>query len=825
MTPEQREQLQAIWSAKITSAEEFKAKIAEHHKVLCDPNIWSEVRDCGYRADRIRSWYVSAIDSSYGSPTLPSGSFGDHGQLNLRAEDHPWWLLRDMIRQIVGVYEEPTSVQKWLRSSLVMMGWQFVHTARGNAEQVAYNADLTNAVADRKLTTTLGRYLRKVLPHAPDDFIANLEAQHRGELDDTFLVARTPKEIELVYTTMAGDGGCMRYSKGHFGNSKYHPSAVYSSPGLGVAYLKNAAGQIVARSVIYDNPEDNNDRRYVRIYGDAALGSKLKRSGYRCAGLRGVKMNIFRDPRHVSEPARMVMPYLDPAGGRGSSEDRKYDGTYAVKYAGEDFLRILSYEDIQKLRNLPVDICSVQNTSAYITLTREIDPSQFSKQCALTGETFSALEHEIAYILLNGEPALVRADRIDHGRLPCAATYLSSRNTESEIHLTQEEYEARVMDNLYVNEHARARNGWRELDPALYPMVEGQTMRQRMISPHGAQQSVAIASDGSFTTTGYYIRQQDRVFTLSADNQMGHIHKDQGRQLLETGKFVATPKWSGVDLYVHVDHPNLVQTARKKHVVIGYHPYLRDFKGRVISSRSATKIDTRHDDFYLPRDLTSITEEDYAILRKKAYDSAIDRATHSFAYYCESDMHRRPAVYSGVGAFSPWNLMHPRTRFMGAVIVEGQVRHAEYSYSSSETSVESAKAAAAQLLELSLYGDDSLMSRFGRIEIALMAGMWAWTVKATSEMEEARRTLHAEADAALEALETTAQEQFGVITSISELGSRYRQLLSGEEDIRRRNALGAAYNARRAAINAAIEAEENQPARPVEFFESDNQPF
>jgi hypothetical protein len=72
----------------------------------------------------------------------------------------------------------------------------------------------------------------------------------------------------------------MRYDMSHFGHQTYHPAAIYGSPNFSVAVHRDTKGTVKSRSVV-GQPEDADDKRYVRIYGDAALQRKLERHGYK----------------------------------------------------------------------------------------------------------------------------------------------------------------------------------------------------------------------------------------------------------------------------------------------------------------------------------------------------------------------------------------------------------------------------------------------------------------------------------------------------------------------------------------------------------------
>lgn len=786
MTPEQREQLQALWSAKVTTEAEFIAKIKAHNEILPVPSLmWAGKGTV--RIASILDWYSSEVDPVHGAPALPhTGPEGIGGNVLGRVASTPWWLLRDMIRQIVGLYEEPTAVQKWLRGPSLCLGWQFVHTARGNAEQVAFNADLANAIADRKLTTTLGRYLRKVLPHASDEFIANVEATHRAELDDTFLIARTPEEIETVYTTMAGDGGCMRYSRSYFGLKDYHPSVIYSSPGLGVAYLRNSKEQICARAVIYDNPEDNTDRRYVRLYGDAALANKLKRAGYRCAGLRGAKLKIFKDSAYASDERRVVMPYLDPAGGRGSNEDPSFNGLSIVKFKGEEFLRVLGDQEVTRLRGIGVSTAHCQNTSAAVHIPKEVDTEKITRKCAIGGDTYIILDFEEALIYHEGAAKHIRADRLDRSVYSRTANYCADGDsTAVTLYMTDEDYAQHVFENWFINDYSMRNLGWRVLDPKFYPQVEGRSLRETMVDRWMSVPSYHLV-DGELQRTDHYIRSSDLVRVFQADGSQVHAHKDLIPALLADGLFVQLAPHKKLALYCHKDHPRLRKTPRKQNVIVGFHDYSIDVDGNVISNRSMTTLSVSGQDFevHLPRDLSTLTQESFDRMTRQVFENTKAAMRHPLKYYEDRDPAYIYRAWRDAGVFNSVRLSHPKPPVAsnGFSRIDDAIVTRTYGFSPSPESIRQMPERAALIDGMPLRGESSLETMFGSIERAVVNAAWAWMVKGAAAAQAESDAVRAARTAELEAYTANVRQELSLITSSTELTGEVRRRLDEADD-------------------------------------------
>lgn len=359
------DQLREIWAKPITSYAEYQA-------------AWSASRSTG-------AFDTYTAGDTVNNVLVPRS--GEHIEI-LRSDQDRWPLCRDAIREWVGVYPDPGNVLAWLRLQ-GLAGQHFPHISKEDPTMVAFTPDRAMAVADRKVRTTMGKLLRKFLVLASDETIAQLEASHRAYMDPHFEFASTADDIEHVYTTMDGDSGCMRYGRDHFDLEDYHPSAVYSAPGMGVAYIKNG-DRITARSVIYDNPDNPTDKRYVRIYGDRALERKLKGKGYRLAGLAGAKIPALVDGAFEVGSGHVVMPYVDSPGGPSGGV---YDcnPVAVVRYKGDDALTLIDQGTYDKLRKATgTSFGGIRGQSGY-TYVPTIDVSTFEGICSLSGKAFNKL--------------------------------------------------------------------------------------------------------------------------------------------------------------------------------------------------------------------------------------------------------------------------------------------------------------------------------------------------------------------------------------------------------------------------------------------------
>ena len=291
-----------------------------------------------------------------------------HPSTGVRTENLPWWLQREHARIVAGVYETSAVLD------VINQSWaaQYaVHISKTDRAMVAYTPSPEAGLADKQVHTTFGRFLRKHFITLTDDQIQQLEQDHRSELFAVFQVAKSKEEIERVYRNMVGDSACMRHHPGYYGiTNDAHPSHVYSAPGMGVAYTEDAKGQVKSRAVVYENPADPQDKRYVRLYGDPVLGKLLKAAGYVPRSLNGAQ--IRRIPRVNNSDGVTplvnvyVVPYLDGVEGNQNLTS----GTFVVDEGDADYLRLVDSERYGEITtSLGTGfVVQAKSTAAYITL-------------------------------------------------------------------------------------------------------------------------------------------------------------------------------------------------------------------------------------------------------------------------------------------------------------------------------------------------------------------------------------------------------------------------------------------------------------------------
>lgn len=330
-------------------------------------------------------------------PPTPSVVYGSVRYVNHPTSMPPteqWWLLRETSRMALGVYPQPSDVLQALVTHCYLTGY-CIHPSKDDPAMLAYTPSMEDGKRDKQVRISFGKLMRKLLILATDEHIQKLEAMHRSEMDPTFLVARTPEEIMRVYTCMDGDSGCMRHMPSHWNlPDNMHPSMVYSYPGLAVAYTQ-MDGVIKSRCVIYDNPDDPSDKRWVRVYGDGALTRKLTLAGYRNDNLGGARLRLLTTGN--TEYPHLV-PYLDGPAGAQSIDA----GSYGYIIEGEDCIRLTDAKAASRLQALGYGSARFKSQGAKHKVP-VIPANKLIAKCAISGAEFNILEHDATNVYVDGE--------------------------------------------------------------------------------------------------------------------------------------------------------------------------------------------------------------------------------------------------------------------------------------------------------------------------------------------------------------------------------------------------------------------------------------
>lgn len=521
-------------------------------------------------------------------PQLTPALLQSTGLHTYTSETAVWPLQRDMLREQKGYYPMPTEVLKWLREfrHLQVM---FPHIAHDDPTMIAYSADLEGAIKDKKVRITMGRFLHKFFPLFTDNAVRQLEAMHRAELDPTLEILHTVEEIAKVYMGgMAGDSGCMRHSLGHFGHRQYHPSAIYASPGFGLAIHRDANGHVKSRSVVWVNPENEKDKRFVRIYGDQALHRKLERAGYQIRGLRGAKVRALVDPKWAGyEKDRFVMPYVDPAGGINYHGEKalSYDARYVVRYDDDpDWLLFINADDVTKLRRLGVVCvdCSTQHGSIVVPVSSH---AEIMVTCMLSGTRFSRFDRR-CYQWMDADGKI---GWVLEGMLPTSGLETRNLGTKSAlvtVYGTKESFAGRCLPNPYEGcidspDTMRYMRLCR-LSPQYYPEDGNVRSSNDCVDIGGIGDPTWVISKDS-----YQVMEHMRNGQL--DYTTRFIHK-RDLKLMRTMGYLSVTPLHRMKTMVHKNDPRMVYTPGGKRALKEHHDLMQLWDDRWEFTRNCVNI-------------------------------------------------------------------------------------------------------------------------------------------------------------------------------------------------------------------------------------------
>ena len=199
----------------------------------------------------------------------------------------------------------------------------FLHLSDNPDEQfIAFTPSAAYGRSDRQVRMALGKYLKKYNKDRADHEIAAIvDVMRKALTARTLKWATTREEIAAVYKN--GPSSCMDGNH-TFATEGIHPSEVYASPDLKLAYMTDGE-RCTARCLCHAR-----DGWYLRNYGDALLVSLLSKAGYTTQRkhLKGARLLRLECGTGKPGDTKFVMPYLDwrdsDIQGLKPTEDGKY---------------------------------------------------------------------------------------------------------------------------------------------------------------------------------------------------------------------------------------------------------------------------------------------------------------------------------------------------------------------------------------------------------------------------------------------------------------------------------------------------------------------
>lgn len=503
-----------------------------------------------------------------------------------------FWMDRELIRQASGVYPPlPAQLELVIRS--FRLGQYFIHMSLDQPDKVAYTPDVEAGKNDKQVTIGLGKLLRKLLLMVSDSYIQQIESAVRGVRSDCYFTTSDPAGLEYVYRNMAGDSGCMRHSAEHF-KVDVHPARAYAAPGLAVAFTVDTAGAIKSRSVIFDNPDDPNDKRYVRIYGDGALKAVLMSKGYRARSLEGARL------RRISQDPYTVVPYLDgPDGQQGHPE-----GIYGVTYANDkDYIQLLTSAGANALVNAGVSLPKYKNTAPkYVTPV--VDPATFEGTCALSGRTYNKLNGDSTVLWMRDDGTIGHALNTEttsyEGPLGMLYRWVGRRETVFASKATRDRLAVAVPGdpNTWVLDEPNTLSAWdlARLSSRYYPdapIVHLHECNTVAVLDEENPVFAQVAPDAR--TERIRVEDQVRVVIGTNSSVRGDdiitVHKDAVLPWLKSRKIVPCLSHAGFKTYAVTGHPALMKLDSNKRMVLnGLHPVVTTWDGKVMLSSKCVRV-------------------------------------------------------------------------------------------------------------------------------------------------------------------------------------------------------------------------------------------
>lgn len=564
------EKLKAEMSAKIDS---YDAYIAALKRANIDPHYYTGNRTPVYL-------YPSApFLTNAGTDGLHYA--GSPGQIPI---EQRWWVEREQLRREYGVYPEGTEIMEAAIKAFQLAQY-FPHVSKDDPKMIAYTASPEDGMRDKQVRTTLAKFLRKHCLLLTDAHIQTIDQLHRSAMDPTFLRATTYDEIVRVYTTMEGDSGCMRYTEERWLREEkieLHPASVYEYPGLAVAYTQLDDGTVRSRAVIYDNPNDPKDKRYVRLYGDPILKRKLEANGYVCGSLDGVK--IKRVAR--KDTGQCIVPYIDGAGG---SRDDQNVAAHAITFEGADYLLLMTAAKAARIyKRTGVRPAELRGTSGKATIP-ELEEQDFLATCAISGKEFNMLEVDSERLWHNGKLSRVLTEALTE---PTSAAYYFQPNTGGwgkALVFTEELGTVTFYSGGVRIDRELERNalGFVQLCAAF-------GYDQAWRSKGGTW---AIPYEGK---TVYILKEDLRYVATDDGTRVRSVHVSEYDALRKAKTHVPCAMHAGVRTLMPKDCPGAVTTRSGKKVLPAVHDVVQCVDGQWAYERNVTAVTLFNRNYYFP---------------------------------------------------------------------------------------------------------------------------------------------------------------------------------------------------------------------------------
>ena len=266
--------------------------------------------------------YAKAFNTEHGAKFKPRPYSPPEG-----AQD---WKARELSRFASGKYQ---AVPDWIAEHCIAN--HFVHVSQRAPLALAYTKDAIEGAGDKHKRISVVGYLETYVPSVSVEERERLEkAFQEWSAASIVKFAKTPDEIEEVYTNFDKDcsdvaESCMRYK--HW---ETHPTRIYGAGDLAIAYLTNEDGETTARALVWPAR-----LVYSRVYGTSLLHDLLRKLGYKKSdtyyhgpGVSFAGAKVLR----IERSDTYVAPYIDAGENRDFGLSFCSDERYLVMSESPD---------------------------------------------------------------------------------------------------------------------------------------------------------------------------------------------------------------------------------------------------------------------------------------------------------------------------------------------------------------------------------------------------------------------------------------------------------------------------------------------------------
>lgn len=453
-----------------------------------------------------------------------------------------WWAVREERRLQDEIYDTTAALDTINRHHQV-----WAHISKVDPTRVAYTPDAAFGERDAQLIISFGKLVAKLLPFATDEYVKRLVEDHAAEASNEveFLVGDAIAEAYNTCTVSS----CMTNKSWHGLPEGVDPLKAYSADGIKLAVMRDSQGKITARCLTY---EKGDDKRLIRCYGNAALGKRLVRLGYKHSGWYDVEFNTQLWETDRKGVFNVAVPYLDQNGVASRA-----DGSSVMLVDGK-LVGVPKAAHLRLQTLFGQSACAVPSTHGYVTV-KALTSDQFAVKDDLTGETGNILTQEfVKTVLPDGTVArtLSTGDLVD-------AFHHTETGDSFTVYVPKSRTFMHAWTRYVESDYARVACGFVKLSAKHYPNQQDSWHSKETLVYAGEENGYMRASDVV------------RIFDCEAQRKKAIPFNEL------TKKHIRLADFEGRRYYVKPEHASFVlRTAKTKaKVVKGLHDLKETWRG------------------------------------------------------------------------------------------------------------------------------------------------------------------------------------------------------------------------------------------------------